>query len=99
MGDILAGVPPEVVTGGGFAGLVFLFVWLMFTGRVVSRAVHEETRADRDSWRRAAEVQSQRLDVISAQVDRLLIGQQVSDQFQKSLQDYIRQQRQEGGST
>lgn len=35
-------IPPQLVTGGGLATLVLFAVWLLFTGRLLSRAAHEE---------------------------------------------------------
>lgn len=51
--DGILGIPTEVITGGGFTTLALGFFWLMFTGRVVPRSIHEETRVDRDEWRKA----------------------------------------------
>ena len=50
--DALTGIPWGSL---GPSGLVTMFVVLIFTGRVVTRSVHQEALDDRDRYRALAE--------------------------------------------
>jgi predicted phage gp36 major capsid-like protein len=98
VGDVLAAVPPELITGGGFAGLVFLGFWMVFTGRLVPRSTHEETRADRDEWRKAFEdlraagqVQATAQRVQADQLDRLLESAKATETVMTAIRDTVSQ--------
>lgn len=104
MGGFLAGIPPEVITGGGFAGLALAAVWLIFTGRLVPKSLHEETRLDRDGWRKAYEELKPVLDVQSAtqrlqgeQLDKLLEIGQTTEKFMVAIQQNLPQRRPPAG--
>jgi len=66
----VGGIPPEILgtifTGGGSIGLITLAVVMIYTGRLVPRHTHEETRADRDAWRKAYEDTKKSLDASEA---------------------------------
>lgn len=97
MGEILAGIPPEIITGGGFASLVFLCVWLIMTGRLVPRATHLETRADRDSWRKAFEDSEATRRVQTGQLDTLLESAKATEKLMTALHETTRRTIPRGG--
>lgn len=90
MGEILAGIPPEVITGGGFASLVFLCVWLIMTGRLVPRSTHQETRVDRDSWRKAFEDAEAARRVQAEQLDDLLESAKATEKIMTALHETLK---------
>ncbi len=90
MSDLLAGIPPEVVTGGGFASLVFLCVWLIMTGRLVPRSTHLETRADRDSWRKAFEDAQATMRVQAQSLDELLESAKTTEKVMTAMHETIK---------
>jgi len=47
----LAGWVPQT----GAVGLLLAAVWLVLTGRIIPRSVHDEVRRDRDMYRAASE--------------------------------------------
>jgi hypothetical protein len=89
VGSILSGIPPEIITGGGFASLVFLCVWLILTGRLVPRATHLETRLDRDSWRKAAEDSEAARRVQAQQLDALLESAKATERVMTALHETL----------
>lgn len=95
MGELLAGVPTDLVTSIGGGGLLALAIWLVLTGRLVPKSTHEETRLDRDEWRKTAETTQKRLDVISQQMDKLLASSLTVERFMTSLQEI---RRKDGGT-
>ena len=101
MGDIL-GIPPEVFTGGGAAGIVTLAIVMVLTGRLVPRRMHEETRADRDEWRKAfqdseaaRQVQATAQRVQAEQLDQLLESAKATEKVMTAIQATVA--RLEGG--
>lgn len=77
------GLPGTLVAQGGAVGALTLVVWAIVTGRLLPRRTVEEILKDRDSriateqargdeWRRAAEAQDARNDVLARQVEHLL---------------------------
>lgn len=91
--DGFFGVPTEIITGGGFTTLALGFFWLMFTGRVVPRSIHEETRADRNEWRRAfldseaaRQVQATAQRVQAEQLDQLLESAKATEKVMTAIQ-------------
>ena len=45
---MLDAVPPQLLTGGGLAGLLSLAVWLILTGRLVPRSTVDALLAGKD---------------------------------------------------
>lgn len=90
MSDILAGLPAEVVTGGGFAGLLFLCIWLIMTGRLVPRSTHKETRTDRDSWHKAFEDAQATLRVQAQYLDNLLESTRATEKVMTAMHETIK---------
>lgn len=97
MGDVLGGIPPEIITGGGFASLVFLFFWLVFTGRLVPKSTHEETRHDRDAWRvafedakKAGQDTEAARRVQADQLDALLESAKVTEKLMTAMHETLR---------
>lgn len=104
MGDVLSSIPPELLTGGGAAGIVVLAVLMVLTGRLVPRAVHEETRADRDAWRKAyddvkqAHGDSEAARRIQAsQLDELLESAKASEKIMTAMQQTLQNLQRRGG--
>lgn len=62
---MLEGLPIAIFTDIGPVGLLAITVWMLFTGRLVTRREHEDTKADRDLWRTAyIESQKQKHDLM-----------------------------------
>lgn len=89
MGGFLAGIPPELLTGGGAAGIVVLAVVMVLTGRLVPRAVHEETRADRDAWRSAYETTELARRKQAEQLDALLESAKATERLMTAMQQTV----------
>lgn len=74
MGDIVA----ELGGIGGLsaASLLGVVVWLILTGRLVPRLVHQEVRDDRDRWKQTAEAKDATIATQAASINELLeVGQ------------------------
>lgn len=69
----------------GFAGLVSLAIYLIYTGRLVPRRHLDDTRQDRDAWRSTAETQSGTITEISHQLEKLLEYAKTSDHLIRSI--------------
>lgn len=78
----LFGIPGAVLLQGGAAGVLVFVVLLILFGRLVSRRVLEDVRADRDArlaeekrrgdeWRAAAQAQDARCDELVKQIAEL----------------------------
>jgi hypothetical protein len=101
VGDIFAGVPPELFTGGGI-GIVVITVLMILRGQLVPRRTHEETRADRDEWRKAfqdsesaRQVQATAQRVQADQLDQLLESAKTTEKVMTTIQATVA--RLEGG--
>lgn len=90
-GNIFDIIPPEVLTGGGFASLTIGGFWLVFTGRLVPGRIYAEMKADRDAWRTAAEAERTRAEVKDHQLDKLLAQGQAIERVMTSLQEIVQQ--------
>jgi hypothetical protein len=97
MGSIFDVVPPEVITGGGFASLTITAVWFVFTGRLVPGRIYAEMKADRDAWKNTAETQAARADVTARQMDRVLEQGQAIEKVLVPLQRILERALQEEG--
>lgn len=95
MGDLLAGIPTEVITGGGLGGIVLLGICLIMTGKLVPGRLHDEVRQDRDKWRLTAETSEKRGDVLSAQLEKLLTQGQTTETLMKAIHQAIERDAEE----
>ena len=65
--------------------LVASAVWMIFTGRLVTRREHDAMRQDRDYWRAAHTTSEGTRSIMAHQVERLLENSEVANQVLKSL--------------
>lgn len=90
MEGLLAAIPPQLLTGSGLAALVALAVWLIYTGRLVTRQVHEDRITDKNNHieylRRTLEVRDEEVRIRSEQVQKLLTNSDLTVQLLQSLQ-------------
>lgn len=93
----MGGIPPEILTtiftGGGSIGLITLAVVMIYTGRLVPKSTHEETRADRDAWKAAHDEIKKSLDaseeargVQARQLEQLLETAKATEQLMTTIQ-------------
>lgn len=53
------GITVDLFTNAGAVGMLAIVVWMIFTGRLVTRREADEIRAERDYWREAFNSASQ----------------------------------------
>lgn len=82
----LAGWVPQT----GAAGMLLAGVWLVLTGRIVSRAVHEEVRRDRDTYRAAVETALAASAEQAANVGKLATAVETLTASQRETTDLVR---------
>lgn len=89
-GDVLAVIPPQLFTGGMTVSLVSMAVWLIYTGRLISRTAHEDRIADLtkhvEYLRKTLEVRDEEVRIRSEQVQKLLTNSDLTVQLLQSLQ-------------
>lgn len=93
MGDLFAAIPGEVITSGGFAGLVFLAVWMLLTGRIVPKSTLDQVIKDRDGWRQVAETEQATGRIQASSLDKLVASAQAQERLMQSLHNYLQQQQ------
>lgn len=82
---MIEGVPFGALDGVGVVGVVLIVGWLLATGRLVTRNVHDDVRHDRDEWRASHRIsESARAEAVS-QVQELLEHARTTDTFIRSL--------------
>jgi hypothetical protein len=67
-------MPPDLtgwIPQAGAVGLLLTAVWLVLTGKIVPKSLHDEVRQDRDAYRAAAETAIAATVKTAASVDRL----------------------------
>lgn len=69
----------------GFAGLVSLAIYMIYTGRLVPRRHLDDTRQDRDSWKQAYQTNEKTLVELSHQMGQLLEYAKTSDHLIRSI--------------
>jgi hypothetical protein len=82
VGEWLDALPITGLSIGTLLTLVFLMV---MRGDLVPRRTHEETRADRDTWRKAWEASEEARRVQAAQLSDLMELAKTTDSFIRSL--------------
>lgn len=60
-------------------------VWMLFTGRLVTRREHDALRQDRDYWRDAHSTSEGTRSIMAGQVERLLANSEVTNEVLSSL--------------
>ena len=65
--------------------LVSAAVWMLFTGRLVTRREHDALRQDRDYWRDAHNTSEGTRSIMAQQVERLLTNSEITNQVLESL--------------
>jgi hypothetical protein len=65
--------------------LVASAVWMIFTGRMVTRREHDAMRQDRDYWREAHTTSEGTRSIMAQQMERLLENSEVANQVLTSL--------------
>lgn len=82
-------IPPALIGTGGPVGALLLVVALILTGRLVSRAVHEDRIRDKDVQvdylRATIAARDEELRVRGQQVDKLLTQSDLTVQLLRSL--------------
>lgn len=46
--DVVTELPPSLINGGGITGVLVWLLWMLGTGRLITRQAHLEMRADKD---------------------------------------------------
>lgn len=65
--------------------LVTAAIWMLFTGRLVTRREHENVLRDRDYWREAHTTSEGTRSIMAQQVERLLANSEITNQVLTSL--------------
>lgn len=55
-----------------FAGLITLFVWMIFTGRLVPKSTTDDVRSERDVWKQAYFTEAKAGVVKDGQINELM---------------------------
>lgn len=76
--EMLATVPYPVWVASISVLVNVAYTRAVLSGRLVSRSVHDEVRADRDAWHAKSDVDSQTIRVISDQLGDILSAVGVS---------------------
>lgn len=86
---MLEAIPPQLVGGAGLATIVLAAVWSMLTGRIVSRAAHEDRIRDKDDHiaylRATLETRDQEAAIRTEQVQKLLTNSDLTVQLLQAL--------------
>ena len=69
--------------------LVASAVWMVFTGRLVTRREHDALRQDRDYWRDAHTTSEGTRGIMARQVETLLDGQELEIEVLRSLKEAV----------
>lgn len=85
LGDLAGWVPQA-----GATGLLLAAVWLVLTGRIVPRALHDEVRRDRDNYRAAAETALAASSEQASNVRQLVTAVQELTATQRETLDLVR---------
>lgn len=91
---MLEAIPPSVVSGLGWGGLILMAVWLIFTDRLIPRSSHLREITGKDDHiaylRKTLEVRDEQARIRDEQVQKLLIN---SDLTVSLLQSVAREAR------
>jgi hypothetical protein len=86
---MLEAIPPQIITGVGWGGLIFLAVWFLFTDRLISRSSHLREVADKNDHiaylRKTLEVRDAEAQMRTEQVQRLLSNSELTVDLLRAL--------------
>lgn len=86
---MLEAIPPQLLSGIGWGGLVLLLIWMLFTDRIVTRGSHLREIADKDSHiaylRKTLEVRDEQVRVRDEQMQKLLTNTDLTVQLLHSI--------------
>lgn len=86
---MLEAIPPQLLSGFGWGGLVLLLVWFLFTDRIVTRGSHLREVADKDSHiaylRKTLEVRDEQVRIRDDQIQKLLTNSDLTVQLLQSI--------------
>lgn len=86
-------MPVEVfswIPQAGATGLLLVAVWLVLSGRIVPRSLHDEVRRDRDVYRAAAETALKASAEQAANVGKLASAVETLTASQRETTDLVR---------
>jgi uncharacterized protein (DUF3084 family) len=94
---MLEAIPPQVLTGIGWGGLILLAVWLIFTDRLIPRASHLREMSQKDDHiaylRKTVDVRDEQVRIRDEQIQKLLTNSDLTVQLLQSLQSVVREAR------
>jgi hypothetical protein len=86
---MLDAIPPEVVTGAGWGGLILMAVWFVFTDRLIPRASHLREISQKDDHiaylRKTVEVRDEQVRIRDEQMQKLLANTDLTVQLLQSV--------------
>jgi hypothetical protein len=86
---MLEAIPPQLLTGAGWGGLVIMVVWFIFTDRLVPRGSHLRLIADKDDHirylRQTLEVRDEQVRIRDEQIQKLLSNSDLTVQLLQSI--------------
>lgn len=95
---MLDAIPPQLLTGAGWGGLILMAVWLIFTDRLIPRASHLREVAEKDNFiaylEKTLNVRDEQVRVRDEQMSKLLTNSDLTVQL---LQSVAREARGGGG--
>jgi hypothetical protein len=86
---MLEAIPPQLLTGAGWGGLVIMVVWFIFTDRLVPRGSHLRLIGDKDDHikylRQTLEVRDEQVRIRDEQIQKLLSNSDLTVQLLQSI--------------
>lgn len=86
---MLDAIPPQLLTGAGWGGLVIMVVWFIFTDRLVPRGSHLRLITDKEDHinylRRTLEVRDEQVRIRDEQIQKLLSNSDLTVQLLQSI--------------
>ncbi len=79
-------IPWTLVGGGATWGLVSLFVWLIYTGRLVPRSTLEDAHHDATEWRTESRIKDAQLAEKDRQLTHMTEVGRTVDSIMRSIQ-------------
>jgi hypothetical protein len=86
---MLEAIPPQLLTGAGWGGLVIMVVWFIFTDRLVPLGSHLRLIGDKDDHikylRQTLEVRDEQVRIRDEQIQKLLSNSDLTVQLLQSI--------------